>query len=82
LSLLVFCGTAEAVPFPFVVDHSSWVSRRRGKPRHHTSGFSGSCEAVLFPESIHQIACTYMYIYVCGSVQTFGRKRVSLSGPT
>jgi hypothetical protein len=31
--LQALSGTAKAVPFPFVLDHSSWVSRRRGKPR-------------------------------------------------
>jgi hypothetical protein len=29
----------KAVPFPFVLDHSSWVSRRRGKPRLYATFF-------------------------------------------
>src|SRR5208282_300966 len=48
---VVLSGTAEAVPFPFVLAHSSRIAPRRGKPRLYTS-FSASCEAVAFPKPI------------------------------
>jgi hypothetical protein len=39
--LAALAGTADAVPFPFVLDHSSWVIRRRGKPRLYAAFFFG-----------------------------------------
>ena len=40
-------GTAEAVPFPFVLNHSSWVSRRRGKPRLYATFLRRLCGRAL-----------------------------------
>jgi hypothetical protein len=44
-------GTAEAVPYPKLLEPEFFSSLRRGKPRLYTNrGFSAACEGVPFPK--------------------------------
>jgi hypothetical protein len=50
---LIAKGTAEAVPFPFLLERGSGVVPRRGKPRLYRAFFSGSA-AVCYPNPIYK----------------------------
>jgi hypothetical protein len=60
---MAVCGTAKALPFPFVLDHSSGVGRR-GKPRLYSTFFcnlysralpsqASGLRYVVMPEHVH-----------------------------